>query len=519
MAVEGIYTLETWGFAWVVLILLGLIVATETYFRFFRKQNRGIPLWIYGVSLIVALASLPIFKSTETKIVGEIEQSLSAFAPAYGIALTQMGLEKITAETSPENPLYLKLIEVQKLWLGQNKNIADIYTFGRNKEGQNVLLVDSETDYDHDGKYDDDRESRTDIGEIYEEEDPELDDAFDKGIVSFTPEAVTDKWGTWLSAYYPVKNAKGSADHVVGVDFPAEWFFAELREGRQQVFFGVISLFTLIFGFAIHSRLETSSFQKQLELQNQLSTSLEKNISSAKLAGIGELASNIAHEINNPLAAIEGRIFLIGKKLEEDKIDKVWLKEQTQKISSMVFRASKIIHGLKTLARDSSMDPYEPYPVTKLAEEALEICRQKFALGAVTLKTIFPEDKILLKCRPAELTQVLINLVNNSYDAVEGSPEAWVKVEMLSSSNEIFEIKITDSGQGIPKEISNKILTPFFTTKPVGRGTGLGLNISAKIISEHGGRLYYNDKNPNTEFVLEFPKNLIIIESNLPKAA
>jgi signal transduction histidine kinase len=100
---------------------------------------------------------------------------------------------------------------------------------------------------------------------------------------------------------------------------------------------------------------------------------------------------------------------------------------------------------------------------------------------------------------------VILNLLNNSVDAISELKEKWIEIVVAETAS-CIEVKITDSGRGIPKEIQNKIFNPFFTTKVVGKGTGLGLSISKGIIEAHGGHFQINNECPNTQFVIQLPK-------------
>ena len=109
-----------------------------------------------------------------------------------------------------------------------------------------------------------------------------------------------------------------------------------------------------------------------------------------------------------------------------------------------------------------------------------------------------------LVCQKVQLSQVLMNLLNNSFDAIVDDEYKWIKIQSHQHGDRIG-VSVTDSGNGIPGDIADQIFDPFYTTKGVGKGTGLGLSISAGILSNHGGRLYYDQCSPNTRFVMEFP--------------
>ena len=107
-------------------------------------------------------------------------------------------------------------------------------------------------------------------------------------------------------------------------------------------------------------------------------------------------------------------------------------------------------------------------------------------------------------CRDTQISQVLLNLLNNSFDAIAGDPEAWVELSVYQK-NEYIEISIVDSGKGISPEIQQKIMHPFFTTKEIGKGTGLGLSISKEIVKSHGGKFFVELDSANTKFVIQIP--------------
>ena len=129
------------------------------------------------------------------------------------------------------------------------------------------------------------------------------------------------------------------------------------------------------------------------------------------------------------------------------------------------------------------------------------MCHERFKTNGVNL-TVGEVPDVFIRCRATQISQVLINLLNNSYDAIETLPEKWVKVE-LDAGSERARIRIVDSGLGIPLEIRDKILNPFFTTKEIGKGTGLGLSVSKGIIDEHGGVLSVPENVKNTTFEIE----------------
>ncbi len=142
--------------------------------------------------------------------------------------------------------------------------------------------------------------------------------------------------------------------------------------------------------------------------------------------------------------------------------------------------------------------------VASLIEDTLSFCRERFKNHEVNLTVHCPAE-LKVHARPVQLSQVLLNLLNNAHDAVEGLSEKWIKIESAERDG-LIEISVTDSGAGIPIQLQEKILQPFFTTKEPNRGTGLGLSVSNSILMSHKGSLSIDSKCANTRFVVALPK-------------
>ncbi len=230
-----------------------------------------------------------------------------------------------------------------------------------------------------------------------------------------------------------------------------------------------------------------------------------KIIATSKLSSLGEMASGIAHEINNPLAIIQGKAAQILRRVRSDDMEKDYLIKEISKIESNTQRINKIIKGLRTFSRQGESDPIQEFTFKSLLDDVLELCSERFKYHGVELK-ILGDLFIKLYGQPTQLAQVLLNLINNAHDAVIELPEKWISVE-ISQDNESTYIKVLDSGKGIPADVAEKIMQPFFTTKEVGLGTGLGLSISKGIIDSHKGRLYLDADSPSTCFIIQLPKS------------
>lgn len=251
------------------------------------------------------------------------------------------------------------------------------------------------------------------------------------------------------------------------------------------------------FGVAWDETEEISSQQMLLEQE-------AKMMASAKMAALGEMSAGIAHEINNPLTVIQARSFQLNQLADANKLDAEKLKAISDSISKTADKIAKIVKSLRTFARDGSMDPFNFVPLKDLIENTLEFCRTRFYNHGVELQIHQISDEIEIECRTIQIEQVLLNLLNNSFDAIQGLNEKWIRIEVQAQESHV-DILVIDSGKGIPHEVVDKMMLPFFTTKEVGKGTGLGLSISSGILKNHNGDLFYKEAKGHTCFVIRLP--------------
>lgn len=243
----------------------------------------------------------------------------------------------------------------------------------------------------------------------------------------------------------------------------------------------------------ISVRFEVTEFKNTQEMLAQ----------SSKMAVLGEMASGITHEINNPLAVILARAQVLIQKAKDPNLTLQGVVKDIEKIEEVCKRISKIIIGLRSYVRKSDAEPMETVSVKSILEYTEDISRSITQKARVQL-TILPFDETHIHCRSAQIEQILLCLITNSCDAVAGTSDPWIRVELETKNNSIY-FMVTDSGLGIAPEILDKLMSPFFTTKGQGKGTGLGLSISKNLAIEHGGELYYNSNSKNTQFVLKIP--------------
>jgi len=273
---------------------------------------------------------------------------------------------------------------------------------------------------------------------------------------------------------------------------------------------------------------EIEKAYKQLETAHEnLKATQAQLVQSEKMASLGELTAGIAHEIQNPLNFVNNFSEVNKELLLEmsEEIDKGNLNEAKSIAKDAIENEEKIIHhgkradaivkGMLQHSR-SSTGKKEPTNINALADEYLRLSyhglRAKDKSFNATMKTDFDEAIGKINMMPQDIGRVLLNLYNNAFYAVtekkKQQPEGYeptVSVRTKKMSDKVF-ISVKDNGNGIPQKVVDKIFQPFFTTKPTGVGTGLGLSLSYDIVKAHGGEIKVNTiEKEFTEFVVQLP--------------
>jgi len=267
-----------------------------------------------------------------------------------------------------------------------------------------------------------------------------------------------------------------------------------------------------------------SALQKSLE---ELKAAQAQLIQSEKMASLGELTAGIAHEIQNPLNFVNNFSDVSTELVDEmnEEINKgnledakqiaQDLKQNLEKINHHGKRAGDIVKGMLQHSRSSSGQK-ELTDINALADEYLRLAyhglRAKDKTFNAAMKTDFDETIGLIKIIPQDIGRVVLNLITNAFYAVTErkklQPEGYEPVVAVGTKKETgkVEIRVSDNGTGIPQRVMDKIFQPFFTTKPTGQGTGLGLSLSYDIVKAHGGEIRVETKEgEGTEFIIQLP--------------
>ncbi|GAB4378947.1 MAG: hypothetical protein Kow00121_31860 [Elainellaceae cyanobacterium] len=440
--------------------------------------------------------------------------------------------------------------------------------------------------------------------------------------LTITTTPYKDQWGSWVSAYEPIKTAQGKVVGGVGVDFRAD-YVVEIQQGIRQnlaIAFGItyISLFVLVYiisGIVTHPVIklavateqisegaynQTLSQFRQRRFRDEISTlaetfermvekirkreemlqeynqSLEEKVEqrteelqskntqlqqtllhlqhtqtqlihTEKMSSLGQLVAGVAHEINNPVNFIHGNLNHLQNDIQDlltliqlyqryhpvpaseiqaevEEIDLEFMQTDLPKLlSSMKVGTDRIRQIVLSLRNFSRMDEAEIKPVNihEGIDNTLMILHHRLIarperpeIRTIKNYAVLP----LIECYPGQLNQVFMNILANAIDAIEENNANRLSQQMQPVSGQItirtsmvdthwIQIAIADNGIGIPEEIQPQIFNPFFTTKPVGKGTGMGMSISYQIITEkHGGKLeYFSELGKGTEFIIQIP--------------
>jgi len=410
------------------------------------------------------------------------QNRIFGYASAYAMVFSKMGHEKINDKTSPADPVYLELIQLQKDWLAGNSYVADIYTMKKNERGEIYFAVDSETDYNHNGVYDAPREMRTPIGEPFDGNPESLKKAF-SGPASFISDTYKDRWGEWVSAFVPLKTADGKVDGLLGIDFLSESYFHDLNQILTMSFLGFALLFVgVVVGVVKH---------------HGLSLALQDADKARKVKS--EFLANMSHEIRTPLNGIIGVAELMDpSQMNQEELEKLQiLKMSSKALLSLV----NDILDFSALEADKIRLETVPFDLNEHIENVLGMFTFSAQEKGIFLRFDSDERAPPVHGDPTRVRQILMNLIGN---AVKFTSRGGVTIRVermgLDDNAARYIVSVEDTGIGIHFEDQKRLFKSFSqadasTTRKYG-GSGLGLAICKSLVELMEGEIGVRS-NPN----------------------
>ncbi len=275
-----------------------------------------------------------------------------------------------------------------------------------------------------------------------------------------------------------------------------KWFSAPAFETHGYFYFHFTALLlTGAFLFVMAAFFKDS----QERAYRELNKSQSKMIQQQKMGTIGELAGGVAHEINNPLAIIQGFTENVKLQLQKEHPDYIKVNHALNRVLETTQRIAKITESLLIFSNEDKYSEKHLHTAQRIVDDVLNFVGEKLKSKNIEIHlNIHPTIKVFT--HRVKLEQVILSLINNSIDSISDQKHPWIEVSTQIKGEDI-RIKVIDSGFGIEQDVVSKVMQPFFTTKGVG-STGLSLSVSKGVIESLDGELFYEPNEGNTCFVI-----------------
>lgn len=537
------YRLDTVLFA---LLMAAAVVVSSARLR---KQH-GIFLprrtWLMSLMLIGLAFTL-------AEIAGERERTrlrdmVAGIAPTYAREVELLGHSSLTLDTAVDDPTYERIIEAQKRWLSSNAAVADVYTFRLTADGKGVqFIVDSETDYDHNGKFEGERETRTAIGEEYPEAMASMFSAL-RGHASFEAIPETDRWGVWVSAFVPLYDSSGKVDAALGVDYDArEWHSAlAWSRGAALGFCAIIGV--IVLSSASIVAITRAELTKREQLQKEREQLQEQLLVASRQAGMAEVATGVLHNVGNVLNSVNVSARMIGDSLRDSRLPSLGklsslINQEKQRLGEFVtadprgkclpdFLAQlhnklsddqtliqkeleQLLVGVEHIKEVVRMQQNTatvkavvvPTDPIELMEDAIKMNLVSMERHKITLQRDYEPNLPKIMLDKHRTLQILINLISNAKKATchPDVVDRKVSLRIARSADNSIVFEIKDNGVGIAPENRTKLFQHGFSAFQ--NGHGFGLHSGANAAAELGGSLeaYSDGLGKGAAFRLKLP--------------
>ena len=258
--------------------------------------------------------------------------------------------------------------------------------------------------------------------------------------------------------------------------------------------------------YQVHAqRLESGQIAVLFHDISRLKSYQSQAIQASKLALLGELSTSVAHEINQPLSAIQLTCDNIKRHLESgQEVDREFLLTRTERARTALDKARNIVDQLRRFGRNAKEAP-TAVDLNESINNALDLVSQQMIAAGIVVELQVPSYSVHVMGHPIQLEQVILNLLANARDAVAEGVEAPCITIALTRDTDSVELRVSDNGPGVPEGMREAIFEAFFTSKEVGKGTGLGLSVSKGIVREFGGSLELDTSSHGATFIVKLP--------------
>ena len=242
----------------------------------------------------------------------------------------------------------------------------------------------------------------------------------------------------------------------------------------------------------------------RVEQETERKLSAAQIIQSSKLATLGEMATSVAHELNQPLNVIRMAAGNSRRKISKGIADPEYLNDKLKRIEEQTARAAAIIDHMRMFGREAKERP-EPVDPRNVVMNALSLMGEQLRLAGIEIATELPEDCSFISGHTIQMEQVILNLLTNARDAMaENDRESKITLRVFEDDKGVHIIS-EDTGGGIPEDVLSRIFEPFYTTKEMGKGTGLGLSVSYGIVRDMYGTIIAENIGYGARFTITLP--------------
>ncbi|MFK7827234.1 MAG: PAS domain-containing protein [Oligoflexales bacterium] len=242
---------------------------------------------------------------------------------------------------------------------------------------------------------------------------------------------------------------------------------------------------------------------KEKEMEKELNHQKKLIECSARLASLGEISAGIGHEINTPLAIILLKIDEIREQLDTLGINTQKIEKNFEYVDEAVDRINSIVKSLKHLSRDQEKNKRKTVNINEEIERSLDVVKELYRNNGITITYKPLQEDLYVRCPGSHVQQIVLNLISNAKDVLLNRPDPIIRISVQPES-EMVVLTVTDNGPGIPQNVQDKIFLPFFTTKDVDKGTGIGLAMCYSLIKNVNGSISFETSEAGTSFKCKF---------------